>query len=227
MQPYFLPYIGYWQLMNAVDKYIIYDDVNYIKGGWINRNRILLNGQPHYINLQLKGASPNKLINEIEVNQDKTFIKKTLNMVTNVYSKAPYFNNIFPLLTQIFDCDKKYLHEFITNSFFVLNNYMGISTELIISSQIKKNCSLHGQEKVIDICKSQHGDTYYNAIGGMELYSKKEFINNGINLVFLKTNDIEYAQFNNNFVNNLSILDVLMFNSRDKVLQLLNEYQLL
>lgn len=75
MQPYFLPYIGYWQLLNAVDKYVIYDDVNYIKGGWINRNRILINKEPKYFNVKLNGASPNKLINEVEVSNDNIWQK--------------------------------------------------------------------------------------------------------------------------------------------------------
>ena len=79
MQPYFVPYIGYWQLMNAVDKYVIYDDVNFIKGGWINRNRILVNGQPKYFNIPIIGASPFKLINEIGVNNDLQLINKNLN----------------------------------------------------------------------------------------------------------------------------------------------------
>ena len=86
-----MPYIGYWQLMNAVDEYVVYDDVNFIKGGWINRNRILVNGEPKYINVQMRGASPFKKINEIEVANDEADIKKKLRMLENSYRKAPYF----------------------------------------------------------------------------------------------------------------------------------------
>ena len=95
MQPYFFPYIGYWQLLNAVDKYVIYEDVNYIKGGWINRNRILINGEAKYFNVQLKDASPNKKINEIHVSNDAITKRKMLNTLEMNYKKAPYFNEVF------------------------------------------------------------------------------------------------------------------------------------
>ena len=96
MQPYFLPYIGYWQLLNAVDKYVIYDDVNYIKGGWINRNRILINKEPKYFNVKLNGASPNKLINEVEVSNDNIWQKKLLKTIEENYKKAPFLKKFFP-----------------------------------------------------------------------------------------------------------------------------------
>ena len=98
MQPYFFPYIGYWQLMHAVDSYVIYDDVNYIKGGWINRNRILVNGEVKYFNLQLSGASPNKKINEICVTGNTLVNNKNLRILEAAYKKAPYFSESFRFL---------------------------------------------------------------------------------------------------------------------------------
>ena len=101
MQPYFVPYIGYWQLLNAVDEYVIYDDVNFIKGGWINRNRILINGNPSYFNIPMIGASPFKLINEVEVNQNERMLRKNLKTLETAYSKAPYFNEVYSLFEKI------------------------------------------------------------------------------------------------------------------------------
>ena len=98
MQPYFFPYLGYWQLMNIVDKFVIYDDVNYIKRGWINRNRILVEGKPFYIHVPVMKASQNKIINEMEVFVDSSLRKKELKTIELAYKKAPFFDSVYPLI---------------------------------------------------------------------------------------------------------------------------------
>lgn len=227
MQPYFFPYIGYWQLMNYVDKYVIYDDVSFIKGGWINRNRILSNGQPVYFNLNIIGASSNKLINEVKVNTNEKVIEKSLKTIKGTYQKAPYFDQVYPLIESILKNKEENLPLFIKKSFEIIANYLDISTEFIISSDLSKNNSLKGQDKVMDICNILKAKTYVNAIGGQKLYSFNEFKENGIYLNFLKTNNIEYVQFNNEFVANLSIIDVLMFNSKEEAKRFLNDFELI
>lgn len=227
MQPYFFPYIGYWQLMNAVDKYVIYDDVNFIKGGWINRNRILLNGKPQYFNVQMKGSSPFKLINEIEINNSEISINKNLKTIYMAYHKAPYFSKVNLLVEKILKNQTQNLAEYVINSIKCIAEYLNIKSEIIISSELSKNNELKNQDKVIDICKKLKATDYYNAIGGMELYSFDEFRKNGINLSFLKTNDINYKQFNNEFVSNLSILDVMMFNSQEEIKTMLDNFTLI
>lgn len=227
MQPYFVPYIGYWQLMNAVDKYVIYDDVNYINRGWINRNRILINGQPSYFNIPMMGASQNKRINEIAVNIDEKLITKNLRMIEGAYRKAPYYQDVYPLIETIVRCNKANLAEYIIDSIYTINSYLGIDTELIVSSTLAKDSSLKGQDKILAICKELNATQYYNAIGGCELYSYQDFEQNGIELRFLKTNDIVYKQFGNEFQSNLSIVDVMMFNSKEEVREMLNQYTLL
>ena len=226
MQPYFFPYIGYWQLMNAVDVYVVYDDVNFIKNGWINRNRILVNNAPSYYNLQLIDASPNKIINDILVNNDERIIKKNIKTIEYSYKKAPFFKDVFPLINNILNCSDIYLHQYLMNSFTQINEYLGIDTKMIFSSDIQKNNSLKGQDKVIEICKVLNGDEYYNAIGGTSLYDKKIFADNGIKLSFLETGNIIYKQYNDTFVSNLSIIDVLMFNSKEDINCMLNQYSL-
>lgn len=226
MQPYFLPYIGYWQLMNAVDKYVVYDDVNYIKRGWINRNRILVEGQPKYINIPIKDVSQNRLIYETTVGDDKNLIAKNLRMIEHAYKKAPFFGKVYPQVECIFNCNQKSIPMFIMNSFEIIGSYLGIETELILSSNIKKDCSLRGQDKILAICECLHADEYYNAIGGQTLYSREAFEMKGIKLSFLQTGAIEYKQFENEFQSNLSILDVMMFNSREQIRQMLNEFTL-
>lgn len=227
MQPYFLPYIGYWQLLNAVDKYVIYDDVNYIKGGWINRNRILINKEAKYFNVKLNGASPNKLINEVEVSLDEVYQKKLLKTVEENYKKAPFFNEVFPVIQKIIENKETNLAKYLEYSIKEICSYLDIKTEILISSHLEKNNSLKGKNKVIEICKKLGGTEYYNAVGGQELYSFEEFKSNGIELKFLKTKEINYQQFSNEFVPYLSILDVMMFNSKEKVKGFLNNYSLI
>lgn len=227
MQPYFLPYIGYWQLLNAVDKYIIYDDVNFIKGGWINRNRILVNKEPKMLTLRLNGASPNKLINEIEIQDNNIQRKKMLKMIDASYRKAPYFNIIYPMVEKIINFDELNIVKFIENSFKVICRYLDIKTELILSSSINKNNELKSQDKVIDVCKGLEVTEYYNAIGGQELYSYEDFEKEEIKLKFLKTDNIKYKQFDNDFISNLSILDLLMFNSREEIKKMLDCYKII
>lgn len=227
MQPYFIPYIGYWQLMNAVDKYVIYDDVNFIKGGWINRNRILMNGKPQYFNIPMIGASPYKHINEITVNNDERLIDKNLRVLEGAYKKAPYYNDVIRIMEKILHCGEEIISDYIAYSFRIINEYLNIDTELIMSSTLDKDCELKGQEKVLAICKLLGATEYYNAIGGQELYSYSDFKNEGIKLNFVDTDKIIYAQFGQEFQSNLSILDVMMFNSREKVQEYLSKYELI
>lgn len=227
MQPYFLPYIGYWQLMNAVDKYIVYDDVNYIKRGWINRNRILVNGAPKYINILVDDASQNKNINETRVFNDFRYIDKCLRMIELAYKKAPYFVEVFPLMEGILRCGEENIVAYLMNSFKLICRYLDIKTELILSSKVDKDCSLRGQDKILAICESVNADQYYNAIGGQALYSFKSFEERGIKLIFIQPDSIVYKQFENEFCSNLSILDVMMFNSQDQIREMLKRYTLI
>ena len=224
MQPYFLPYLGYWQLINAVDKYVIYDDVQFIKGGWINRNNILINGQKQLFNLFLSGASPNKLINEIAVEDNQTKLIRTIELN---YKKAPMFQQVFPLFLHIMEHSDKNLAKFIGNSIVEISKYLSIQTEFIYSSTLDKDNTLRAQDKVLDICKLLNAIKYINAIGGADLYSKESFANNGIQLSFLESKILPYKQLNSEFVPYLSILDILMFNSQERVKTMLDNYKLL
>lgn len=228
MQPYFFPYIGYFQLINLVDKYVVYDDVNYIKQGWINRNIIMINGKKKMFNLILCSASPNKRINEINIIHDVRNEKKILKSLEMNYAKAPYYDIVYPIIENIISYNESNLALYLFHHLKLLCSYMNISTELILSSSLQKNNCLKGEEKVINICKLLKAKEYYNAIGGLDLYKKENFLEQDIDLHFLKTNtDLEYKQFGDVFIPNLSIIDVLMFNSIEEIKKLLNECQIL
>lgn len=223
MQPYLFPYIGYFQLMNAVDEYVIYDNVQYIKNGWINRNNILVSNDKSLFTIILSSTSPNKLINEIEVIDNFKKFQKTVGMV---YSKAPHKKNVLGLIERICSYPDKNLANFIGNSFKEINSYLNIDTKLIFSSKLNKNNSLKGEDKVIAICKQLHAGVYINAIGGRELYLEERFKQEGLELKFLKSGNIQYEQFRKDFVPNLSIIDVMMFNTAEQIKKMLNDYEL-
>jgi len=226
VQPYFFPYIGYWQLINAVDRYVIYDDVNYINRGWINRNRILLNGEPRFINVQMKDASQNKLINEVELYKDETYIRKLVRTLETCYGRAPYFKEAMPLIESIIKSEETNLARYLETLIKSVCGYLSIETEIIVSSQINKNKELRGQNRIIDICRRLGAYEYINPIGGQALYSREAFDSCGIKLGFHSIKDIKYRQFMNEFVPNLSIIDVMMFNDKDEIHGMLTKYEL-
>ena len=228
MQPYFLPYLGYFQVMNAVDKYIVYDDVNFIKGGRINRNVILNEGKPLQFNILLHEASPTKLIKEVELLDDMRSREKLLKTFYYSYHNAPFFKEVYPFLERVINNPEKNLALFIYYSFKEINDFLGIKTDLVLSSSVDKDCSLKAQEKVYNICETMGATDYYNSVGGRELYNHDEFKKRGINLHFLKMDDdIVYKQFNNEFVPYLSIIDVIMFNSKENIKTMLERYTLI
>lgn len=226
MQPYFLPYIGYFQLLNAVDKYVIYDNIQYTKKGWINRNRILQNGKDVLISIPLEKDSDYLDIRERRISGsfDK---KKLLNQIKESYRKAPYFEEVMPLVEGIISFEEENLFLYILNSVCRIADYLGIDTEIVVSSTLDIDHGLKGQDKVLAICKELQATDYYNAIGGQELYSTEGFKRENIELHFLSTNPIEYSQFRNEFVPWLSMLDVLMFNPVDEIKKMLNDYKLI
>lgn len=224
MQPYFMPYIGYFQLMNAVDRFVVYDDVNYINRGWINRNNLLIGGKSQLFTISLGKASQNKLINEIEIIDD---FKKFMRTVEMNYRKAPYFDAVFALLGKIVSFPEKQVAKFIMNSFYMIADYLHMETEFMMSSSIEKDNGLHGQAKILEICKKLGADTYINSIGGVDLYDRQCFRDKGIELHFIKTQFSTYRQFGNDFVAGLSMIDVMMFNSVDEINEMLCRYELL
>lgn len=228
MQPYFFPYIGYFQLINAVDVFVVYDNIEYTKKGWINRNRILVNGKPEYISLPLKKDSDYLNVDQRYLseswNMDK---KKLLNKIKESYRKAPFYENIMPLIEDIINYPEDNLFKFIYNSILKLSDFLSINTKIVMSSSLQYDNNLKSQDKVLSICKSLGAKTYINPEGGVDLYDKEDFLSNSIELFFLKADKRTYVQYHNDFVPFLSIIDVLMFNDKNSVMDYLtNGYSL-
>jgi hypothetical protein len=227
MQPYFLPYIGYMQLMNAVDTFVLYDDVAFINRGWINRNRLLINGQEYLFTIPLKDASQNKRINEVHLADDPKWRSKLLKTIEQGYRKAPYYGTVMPLTEKIINFTTDSIADLIHFSLVELNQYLNLTTRLVKSSTIYSNNHLKAQERILDICRQESASRYINPIGGTELYDKPTFTEAGIELNFIKTNRVEYPQFSRTeFIPWLSILDALMFNDVAAVRTMLGAYEL-
>ena len=228
MQPYLFPYIGYFQLIHAVDQFVIHDDVQHIKGGWITRNRILVNGQWHYITLPVKKDAHYLDINEryftehFEKNK-----KRILRQIEGTYRKAPHYKNIFELVEHIFTYSEENVSPFLIHQLSQICAYIGIRKKFHISSELKKNDALKGQARVIEINRILEADHYVNLMGGRSLYTKEAFARRSIKLSFLKTKIREYPQFTSPHVPSLSIIDVLMFNNKEQLKRILTEYTLI
>jgi len=216
MQPYFFPYIGYFQLIAAVDRFVVYDNVKYTKKGWINRNRYLLEGKETVFSVPLKGDSDFLEVRERLVAEDFDR-QRLLARIGQAYRKAPFFEPAFALFAKAVSNPDRNLFGFVHQSIADVCGYLGIDTLIVPSSGIAIDHSLRGEEKVVAICLASGASVYVNAIGGLELYSREAFSGHGIALQFLKSRPIEYAQFGAAFVPWLSILDVLMFNAPETI----------
>lgn len=227
MQPYFFPYIGYFQLIAAVELFIVYDNIKYTKKGWINRNRMLQNGKDVTFSLPLKSDSDYLDVCQRELSTGFNG-DKLLNQLKGAYQHAPYFKQAYPLIEEIMQYDNKNLFHFLHHGIVKTCKHLGITTEIKASSSIEVEHNLKNQDKVLALCKASNANTYINASGGVELYSKEVFFEKGIQLKFIRSKPFEYAQFGGSFVPWLSIIDVMMFNAPDTVQACItNNYELI
>jgi hypothetical protein len=229
MQPYFFPYIGYFQLLKVIDKFVVYDDVAFIKQGWINRNRILVNGQATYLTVPVKHASSFRPIREIEVDdgpQNRLWPARLLNSIDNAYRRAPEFAHVFPLVEAVLLSGAVGVADLAVRSLLAVARHLDLHPEWVETSSVYANAELTAQDRVLDICRAEGAAEYVNAQGGAALYSTDDFARAGIRLRFIQADPLEYTQFGAPFVPWLSIIDVLMFNSPTAVRELLNRYHL-
>jgi hypothetical protein len=220
-QPYLFPYLGYFQLIAAVDRFVIYDDVQFIKGGWINRNNIIGAAGAQLFTLELHEASPNKLINQISIGRNAAKLVKT---ISQTYRRAPRWTMVMPEIESCLLDPERNLARFTGNSVRRICSLLGIRTEILISSELAAGIGLSGQDRVLAICRALGASHYLNAIGGSSLYDDATFSAAGIRLGFLRMGEVAYRQFTAPFVPRLSIIDVLMFNPPEAFPALLATY---
>ncbi len=216
MQPYFCPYVGYFQLIKSADVFVIYDNIEYTKKGWINRNRFLSNGEATIFSIPIRKDS-----DQLDVRQrflaDDFKPQKLMNRITGAYTKAPFYAQVLPLLERVFLQEERNLFAFIHYAVVEICEYLEIETRIVSSSEVEIDHGLRSQDKVVAICQAFQAETYINPIGGRELYEKDTFRDHGLELRFLQTGDVVYPQFDAEFVASLSIIDVMMFNARKTI----------
>ncbi len=227
MQPYFFPYIGYWQLINAVDTFVVYDNIQFSKSGWFHRNNFLMNGKKTLFTVPLKKDSDDLYVIDryLSDNSEKQ-INKILAQIKYSYRKAPYYTDVFPLIKAVFLNQEKNLFYYIYNSIEMVCNYLEIDTQIVKSSTIDIDHTLKSQDKVMAINKKLNSTKYINPIGGTALYDIECFNKEAIELQFLESEIFTYKQFSDEFIPYLSIIDVIMFNSKEEVKEMLNRYEL-
>ena len=226
MQPYFLPYIGYFTLINAVDKFVYLDDVQYIRRGWVNRNRVKMGNSWLYLTIPVKKALLKTNLNEVHITDDEKIINRLKKTIKHCYNKTPNYGNIEELIFKHLKSGDL-ISKININLSSEICKYLEIDTIFKISSEIKKDNDLYGKEKIIEICKRLGCNNYINPIGGIELYDKEEFKKKDIRLNFIKMNEIRYYQGHYNFIKDLSIIDLMMWNSKFKIKEMLLEYKLI
>ena len=227
MQPYLFPYLGYFQLISAVDVFVLGDDLQYEKESWINRNRILIEGQDKLITFPLKKGNHCLRINERVLSDDFSKVSdKLLRIISNAYVKAPCFKEVFPFLEEVIKFPESNLAKYAENSIRSICNYLGITTTIIPASDLSIENVIDKQDRIIKTAKKINAQICINLIGGMNLYDQHYFREHGIELKFHQMGNVEYKQFNNDFVPFLSIIDVLMFNEVWEVKEKLSHYTL-
>jgi len=228
MQPYFLPYLGYFQLIHAVDKFVIYDDVSYMKSGWINRNRIKNQESPQYITVPVQNGRSGVPIREVLIAKTPNNWKvKMLRTVAQSYARAPFYDEVYPIFENMIYYQLSSIAELDTHIICQICKYLGITTEISKTSSIYENSKLTSVDRVIDICEKERASQYINAIGGRDLYSYDLFEAKGISLKFLQPILGLYAQGGDGFVPGLSILDILMNLGAEGARTQLDQFKLL
>lgn len=240
MQPYFFPYIGYFQLVNEADIFILYDKVTYRKSSWLNRNRIKEKGNynPVYITVPVKNPSSYNLIEEIEISENNDWKTKLKNLIYYNYKKAAFFDEVYPLIVDLIFHEESSLHLFNINILTKLCSKLCITTPVITqheqhniieSGLINRDIPKENikQQRVVELCNLYDASVYINPINGMDLYCFDFFTQNNKNLIFLKTDFIEYSQFKAPFQENLSIIDVLMHNGFEGTKEMLQKRELI
>jgi hypothetical protein len=227
MQPYLFPYLGYFQLIAAADVFVLGDDLQYVRSGWVNRNRILHNDEARLITFPLK-----KDRFELQINQRQLCdhfsdeAERLIRLLTESYEQAPYFAQVMPLVERLIRFPQQNIALYAEHAIREMCAYLHIVTPIMRSSDLILGNPLDKQERIIRIAHTFEATTFITPEGGSVVYDRDHFARNRLLVRFFRMTPVEYRQFRQPFVANLSIIDVLMFNCVEQVQRMLAEYQL-
>ncbi len=231
MQPYFAPYLGYISLIKHTDEFILFDTVQFIRHGWIERNRILKQNEGWlYIQVPLEKHSRGTLIKDLKINNEIDWKKKILSQLIIYKKTAPNYYKVISLLNEVFEKEYTSVVYFIKMLLEKICAYLGFPKTLPIFSEMDLEIeeAKMPDEWALNICKKLGSNiTYINPIGGLDFFDREKYTKNNIQIYFQKMNLKPYIQRRNNFQSGLSIVDVLMFNSIEEINKMLSEFELL
>jgi hypothetical protein len=226
MQPYLFPYLGYFQLVAASDVFVFYDDVDFIKRGWINRNKILINDSPHTFTVPCHNASQNETINDVVIHEGwrKDKLMKKIRMT---YSNAPFFDDAFSIVERVISSSENLISRLAERSVRQVSDYLGLEVDFHRSSDLDVDSSMGRADRLIALTKHLGASTYVNMEGGTELYEKSYFSDQGVDLYFLTPHLPKYSQYTgDSFHPGLSIIDVMMNVEPSDIQAMLDEHEL-
>jgi hypothetical protein len=232
MQPYAFPYLGYYQLINYADQWVVFDDVQYITRGWINRNRILhpeSEKEWQYFTIPARKHNNKTLINAIEINHELQWKQELLGKLSFYRKKAPFYQEAVNLVEDCLDFDSDDLSPWLVSALEKTCEYLGIPFRYSIFSRSEIDVAKieHAGHWALEIADSMGANEYVNPPGGVSIFKEREFLDRGIELQFLRPKLNAYAQKRHSFVPGLSILDVIMWNEPDSIRLMLGDFDLL
>lgn len=224
MQPYFFPYLGYYQLAHSSENFIFLDDANYIKQGYINKNSIILNRKAQNFSIPVKNISSFRKINEHVYIDD---FSKFLKMIELAYKNSIFFQQAMPIIEAVALDKTLNVAEKNAKSLISVFSYLNLERSFFFSSEIDAGREKKGQDRVIEICKIIGISKYRNSIGGKEIYDPNAFQKENIELKFIKSINKPYSQGKHEFIANLSIIDLLMHCNKETIIKNLGNYELI
>ena len=226
MQPYFFPYLGYFQLIHAADVFVAYDEVQYMLGGWVNRNRVLSDHRPLWFTLPVARDAIERPISARRYADSDGRVRARLLRTLQNYRRAPHFDAAMAVIEPLLANPEENVAAYNLHLLRALSAHLGIGTRILSASDLPSFADLRGENRVIALCQALGADTYVNSIGGVSLYSREAFARAGIELKFLRSEAGPYPQFGREHVASLSIIDVLMFNDAASISRMLDQYTL-
>lgn len=230
MQPYFFPYLGYFCLIKHVDLFILLDEVQFIRHGWIERNRIMHPSDGWlYIRVPLNKHNQETKIRDIYINNTENWKQRIFAQLAHYKKIAPFYPDVTRLLEEIFSVDYYDLSHLNKASLKCVCDYLNISTPIKIFSEMELTIEKvsYPDDWALNICKALAANEYWNPPGGKSLFDIQKYRNNDVSIKFVNISLTPYFQGSKNFVEGLSIIDVLMFNSREDVIGMLDRFSLI
>ena len=227
MQPYLFPYLGYFQLIAAADVFVLGDDLQYVRSGWVNRNRILQSDQARLVTFPLKKDRFQLQINQRQLcDYFSEEAERLIHLIAEAYAEAPYFAQVMPLIERLIRFPQQNVALYAEHAIREICTFLQIETPIMRSSDLILGHPADKQERVTRIAHTFEADTFMTPQGGSVIYDRDRFARNGLKVRFFRMDAVDYPQFGAPFVANLSIIDVLMFNCVEQVQQRLTQFQL-